>query len=489
MMERFARAVRRCFGALALAGLLPLAAPAQEPEPIDLATALRLAATSNLDIAQARVTVEQARAIRLRALSQALPNFSLGAVWDSHEGRIQQTDGNIQNFNRDSLFVGGGPSWALNLSDSLFGPLVARQLMSAAAAGAERVTNDTLLIVADTYLQMLRARRRLTRADYILVHITDEKPSDLRGGSKGLLPLVRDVVEAGGKDAFKSDVARLEVEVARRREERVTYLQDLLQQSRELSRLLRLDPSLPLLPVDDLTNPIAIPGDEMVKRDLQDLIAFALANRPEVREQAALTEASRDRLRAARLRPLTPTFVTTGQWGGFGGSPIRDPFVSVAEPFNGPTPLALSPSGEVHRFGPRTDIEMSLHWQLNGLGLGNRAEVREQQAATDIARLREVQARDRVAAQVAQARDLTAQADERIALTRPALFDEKGEPVGAAYRSIRLNFDRIRGTEGRPLEALDSIRGLSDMLDAYIQAISDSERARARLTAAVGLFR
>src|SRR5262249_23191645 len=137
--------LRGCLGAVLL---LPAAVAAQEPEPIDLPTALRLAATSNLDIAQARVSVDQARAVRLRALSQALPNFSLGAVWDSHEGRIQQVDGNIQNFNRDSLFVGGGPSWTLNLSDSLFGPLVARQLMSAAAAGADRVTNDTLLTVA-----------------------------------------------------------------------------------------------------------------------------------------------------------------------------------------------------------------------------------------------------------------------------------------------------------------------------------------------------
>jgi outer membrane protein TolC len=488
MMDRFARIVRHCLGVLLLAAPVPHV-DAAEPEPIDLATALRLAATSNLDIAQARVAIEQARAARQRALAQALPNFNLGSTWNSHEGRVQQTSGNIQNFNTDSLFVGGGPTWTLNVSDSLFGPLVARQLMTAAAAGAERVTNDTLLTVADTYLAMLRARRRLTRAEYILTFLTDEHPSPLRGGSKGLLPLVRDVVEAGGKDAFQSDVARLEVEVARRREERVTFLQDLLQSSRELSRLLRLDPALQLLPMDDLTNPIAMTGDDLVGRALEELIALGLANRPEVREQAALTEASRDRVRAARLRPLTPTFATTGQWGGFGGSPIRNPFIEIADPFNGPTPVALSPSGEVHRFGPRTDIEMSLRWQLNGLGLGNRAEVREQRAATDIAVLREVQARERVAAQVAQARDLTDQARERIGLTRPSLFDEKGEPVGAAYRSIRLNFDRIRGTEGRPLEALDSIRGLSDILDAYIQAISDYELARARLTAAVGLYR
>ncbi len=76
-----------------------------------------------------------------------------------------------------------------------------------------------------------------------------------------------------------------------------------------------------------------------------------------------------------------------------------------------------------------------------------------------------------------------------MAIARPALFDEKGQMTGATFQSIRLNFDRVRGGEGRPLEVLDSIRGLNDTMEAYIQATSDFERARLRLLNAVGLFR
>ena len=40
---------------------------------------------------------------------------------------------------------------------------------------------------------------------------------------------------------------------------------------------------------------------------------------------------------------------------------------------------------------------------------------------------------------------------------------------------------------GRPLEVLDSIRSLSDLLDAYGQSCTDYERARFRLLVALGI--
>src|SRR5207249_9196554 len=122
-----------------------------------------------------------------------------------------------------------------------------------------------------------------------------------------------------------------------------------------------------------------------------------------------------------------------------------------------------------HRFGPRTDVELSLVWRVNNLGFGNRAEVREQTAIFEQAQIRFLQVTDLVGAQVAQSREAVLRAKERIDLTRPALYDDKGQLTGATFRSIRLNFERIRGAEGRPLEVLDSIRGLNDMLEAYVQ--------------------
>src|SRR5207245_6826817 len=77
---------------------------------------------------------------------------------------------------------------------------------------------------------------------------------------------------------------------------------------------------------------------------------------------------------------------------------------------------------------------------------------------------------------------------KRVEITGSSLFDAKGLPNGPVFQSLLLNFQRIREVEKtRPLEVLDSIRGLSDMLEAYGQAVTDYERARFRLLVALGL--
>ena len=77
---------------------------------------------------------------------------------------------------------------------------------------------------------------------------------------------------------------------------------------------------------------------------------------------------------------------------------------------------------------------------------------------------------------------------DRAAIARSALFDASGRPTGPVFEAMRLNFIRVREVEKtRPLEVLDSIRGLSDLLDTYGQAITDYERARFRLMIALGL--
>src|SRR5262249_49606545 len=137
-----------------------------------------------------------------------------------HDGQIQKTEGNIITVNRDSDFLGGGPSMTLQLTDAIFGPLAARQVELATKAGVARVTNDTLLAVADAYFSILRARRQLARVEVTLEFLTSERPSASRGNSKGLLPLIRDIVEVGGRDAFRADLERVRTEVLRRNEER-----------------------------------------------------------------------------------------------------------------------------------------------------------------------------------------------------------------------------------------------------------------------------
>jgi outer membrane protein TolC len=471
---------------------LPPPRPAEEPagtslhaapepwlaaaEPINLPAALRLALTANWDIAQAREAVNAARAARDRAEVNILPNLNIGSTYTKHDGNIAKTEGNIIKANKDALFVGGGPSLALALTDALFAPLVARQVLAARQAGLQRVSNDTLLAVGEAYVNVLRARRRLARIEETLDYLISERPSPLRAGSKGLLPVIQEFYKAEVVEAQKAEVERARVEVLRRQEERAAAVQEFLTATAELARLLRLDPQVPLWPVEDFRYPLPLPGARWQERPLEELARLALTNRPELAENAAQVQAALERLRAAQWKPFLPIAVLNYNWGDFGGGP---------DPIKGG---GFGPSGRLRHFNTRDDFEASLIWRFSNLGLGDTAAMREEAAKHRQTVLRQRQLEDLVVTQVVQTLEEVRGWQQRVAVTRAALFDAQGAPRGPVFESLRLNFDRIRQVEKtRPLEVLDAIRGLNDTLEAYGQAISGYDRARFRLLIVLGL--
>jgi outer membrane protein TolC len=413
-------------------------------------------------------------------------------TYNHHEGNIQKTEGNIIKANRDSLFAGGGPSLTVQVSDAVFAPLIARQLASAAGAGFRRANNDTLLAVADAYLNILRARRRLARIDETLDYLTSSAVSPMRAGSKGLLPLVKDFVDVGRREALRSDLARVDVEVLRRHEERRAALQEFAVAQAELARLLALDPRTPLWPGEDFRAPMPMPVGEWVGQPVEALVAIALRSRPELAESQALVQAAVERVRQAQTRPILPNLSLGYNFGGFGGGPDLNPPIITPPAKPGGAPKVTSqpgfgPSGRIEHFNNRSDLDASVYWRLQNFGMGDFADIRQQQAAERRERLRLAQVQDRVAAQVVQAVEQIGGWRQRLDVTRSALFDARGRPTGPVFQSLQLNFDRIRAAEGRPLEVLDSIRSLSDALEAYGQAVTEYERAQFRLLIAVGL--
>jgi outer membrane protein TolC len=463
-----------------------------EPVPITLQAALQLAQVGNLDIARGREVIAVAQANLLRARAQWLPSINLGSTYAEHEGQIQKTEGNIITVNKSSLFVGGGPSMVFQTADALFGPEAARQIEAASVAGQRRVTNDTLLAVADTYFDLLRARRRVARLDEVLGHLTSEQPSPLRGGAKGMLPVARAFVEAHSKEVLPSDLARVEVEVLRRRDERIAAIQDFLIISAGLARLLRLDPAIVLWPTEDFRRPLPLPGATWLERPIEDLVSFALNNRPEMAENQALVQAAVTRVQNARLRPFLPNVALNYNWGDFGGGPDLNPSIFIPPAKKGGAVKVITQPGftsddQIRHFKPRQDFDVTLLWRLQNMGFGNRAEVREQEALERNASLRLLQVRDSVVTQVVQTDAAARESQRRVGLTSGSLFDAAGRPGGPVYRSLRLNFALILEAERRPLEVIDSIRGLNDMLDAYATDVTDYERARFRLLVALGL--
>jgi hypothetical protein len=459
--------------------------------PINLGTALRLATTNHLDIAQAREVVNQAQVQFEKARILILPSLNIGSTYVAHDGNIQKTEGNIIKANRDSLFVGGGPSLAFGFADALFAPLVAQQTQAATQAGLVRVQSNSLLAVADAYFAVLRARRRLARVEATLEFLVSEQASPVRAGSKGMLPVVEAMQQVGAAEALKAEVHRVQVEVLRRREERTAARQDLLVAITELARLLRLDPSLPLWPLEDFRVPLELPepGDD---QPVEALVRLALDNRPELAENQALVRAAGERIRTAQWRPWLPNLVLNYNWGDFGGGPDLNPPIVTSATKTSPAKVTaqpgFGPARQLHHVAPRDDFDVTLLWRLQNLGLGNLAEVREQESLTRQIRLHQVQLQDRVAAEVVQTLELVKGWKERVAVTRSALFDPAGKPTGPVFEAIRLNFERVREVKmARPLEVLDSIRGLNDLLDAYGQAVTDYERARFRLMIVLGL--
>ncbi len=458
--------------------------------PISLPVALRLAGTTNLDIAQAREVVAAAGAALQRANVSWMPNFNLGSTYAEHEGNIQKTEGNIIKANRDSLFVGGGPSMSFGFAEAIFTPLAARQVVASTQAGLQRVSNDTMLAVADAYFAMLRARRQLARVNETLDFLTSNATSANRSNSKGLLPLVRDFVEVGGAEALKSELERVRVEVLRRDEERAAAVEDYLVASAELARLIRLDPAVPLWPVEDYHRPIPLPGGAWLKQPVQELAATALANRPELAENQALVRAALERLKTAKYRPLLPNLIVNYNWGDFGGGP--DPNSPIVTVSGGRVTTTTVPGfgtgGELKHFNTRSDFDATLVWRLTNMGFGNLAEVRANQADARRLELRQLQLQDLVVAQVVQVSELVTGWRRRLDISGSALWDARGRANGPVFQSLRLNFDRIRNVPGaRPLEVLDSIRGLNDLLQTYAADMTDYDRARFRLIVALGM--
>ncbi|HEV3416933.1 MAG TPA: TolC family protein, partial [Pirellulales bacterium] len=141
-----------------------------QANPIDLATALRLADAGNLQVAYAREQIRQALARADRANVLWLPSIRAGVGFNNHEGAIQNVAGGQIDTNRGAVYLGAGATGFGNgsptvpgvyanfsLADAIFQPLAAQQLVGARKQAAAAVQNDTLLRVALAYLELLRA--------------------------------------------------------------------------------------------------------------------------------------------------------------------------------------------------------------------------------------------------------------------------------------------------------------------------------------------
>lgn len=424
--------------------------------PIDLANALGLGGATNLQVRIARTQLFRAQARHFEAKTLWLPSIRFGVGYNKHDGSIQATEGDVIEAPRNSLFYGGGlglgaaplaagsggpPRLFVNLSlaDAYFKPLAACQEVAAHGAAERAASNDSLAEIAEGYYSLVEAHGLLANA---------AAAQDL---TKNMVGLVEDFERQGFSS--KTEVFRAQTELGRRQREVADAERLSIVRSADLARVLRLPAQVHLAPVEEFVMPIEMVDAGM---DADALIAIAMGSRPEVRQYAALREAACFRVREEHWRPWIPNVQAGASGGGFGGGPSTD--------FPGTT--------------SRSDVDLLAVWEWKNLGLGNVALQRQRRGQLH-QRVLELEAvRDRIAAEVVAASADVVSYRRQLEIARDAIV--------AAQQSYQLNEQRIRASEGLPIELLQSISALADARDAYTAAVANYNRAQYRLIRAMG---
>jgi outer membrane protein TolC len=410
-----------------------------------------------LDIAAAAQRLEVASAQLRQAQVLWLPTLDLGTDYARHDGRVQDVAGNISSNSHSSFMVGAGPYAVFALSDALFAPLAARQQLRAREAALQTARNDSLLAVAQAYFNVQQARGNLGAAQQVNRYIEQAGRTAQEMSAAGLLPPL--------------EVVRIRAAVSASRLSLQTAREQWRLASAELVRLLRLDPSAVVEPVEPPHLRVTLVG---LDRPLEELLRVGLMNRPELANQQALVQATLERLRQERVRPLVPsvllrgfsTPVTGTLAGGVFGGGVND---------------------EVRHFGGRLDLDLQVLWQLQNLGLGNRALVRQRLAENQAALVELLRAQDQVAADIAKA---LAQAQ-----SAAARVGEAEAEVRDALDSARKNLEGQKQTKTagkvlvlvvRPLEVIAAVQALGQAYADYYGAVADFDRAQFLLYHALG---
>jgi outer membrane protein TolC len=432
-----------------------------KPLPINLPTALRLANVQAVDIAAAaeRIQVAAARLQQARALW--LPTITIGGDYNRHDGKTQDTAGNVLDSGHSSLMfglgTGIGAAAIFSPNDALFAGLVARQQLRARQADLQTASNDTLVAVTDAYFTVQQARGELAGALEATRRMVE------------IVQRTQNLVPSGLVPPLEAD--RAEAELARRQQAELLARERWRVAGAELLRVLRLDPSTQVEPLE----PPELRVDLIdLHRPVDDLIPIALTNRPELAAQQAQVQATLALLRQERLRPLVPSILLRGF-----STPVTGTLAGGV--------FAGGPNDTIGNGGLRGDLDLQVLWQLDNLGFGNRGRIRQRQAENRLAVIELFRIQDRVAADVAQAYAQAELAGRRVALAQKGLQ--------AALASADKNLAALSQTKQtggvvqllvRPQEAVAAVQALAQAYADYSGAVADTNRAQFRLYRALG---
>jgi outer membrane protein TolC len=430
--------------------------PADVRFPINLATALRLSDARPLIVAAAQASVWVAEAQLQRARVLWVPSIMTGFDYIRHDGGGPDINKGIMTAPSVNFFYGGSGMWLwVNLTDAIFQPLAARQVLNARQWDIQTAKNDALLQVADAYFRVHQYRGMYAGALY-----TVERGHDL---VERIAELSREFVPQVEVERARNMVADLEQRAALARQEwRVA--------SADLTQVLRLDPRSVVVPLehDHLQLTMIEPG-----RPLDELMPIAMTNRPEVAAQRALVQAAVARVRQEKWRPALPILMMNG--------------FQAAGMYLQAGIFGLGPNSSLSQWTGRFDGSYQLIWQLEGFGIGNLARIKQQRGLESQATVDLFRTQDRVVAEVTRAHANLQSAALRVVQADRALrtgiitFNGNYEGLQQTTR-----FGDVLVLVYRPQEAVYSLELLNIAFNEYFTTVADYNRAQFELFRALG---
>jgi outer membrane protein TolC len=425
--------------------------------PVNLASALQLAGVRPLDIAAATLQVRQGLALLLQAKVLWIPNINGGVDYSRHDG-VQQNlfTGGLFQKGRQSLFTGGGPYLNVAVTEAIYEPLAAKRVVSAREANVQAARNDALLSVAQAYFALQQARGRLLGVD-----ATIGRARKLVDFAQGLAPALIAPLE----------INRARAELQSLLQTREVAIRDWRVVSAQLAEILLLDPETLLEPIEPPFVQVSlIPATETVN----ELVAVAINNRPEVAAQRDLLAAANQRLKEEKKRPFLPNLY------------VLSPATSTGLLAAGN--LAGGANGSMNNNGHSAFFDLAAVWELQNAGIGNIGRIRQRRAEQDLTAVEVTRTVFRVRAEVSQALARMQTARARVPQTETGLVQ--------ATESADRNFVGLRETTRpagellrlvvRPQEVVAALIALELAFEQYSSAVNDYNAAQFELYRALG---
>ena len=408
---------------------------------IDLPTVVRTALAEDVDILQSRLEVEAAQGRAESAQAQWVPVLSpIPVLFEVVNGGVRATPGNLIDVSFNTLRTFVGAELVINPGRVYYESVAARKRLLQAAHQEQAVVLSTLHDGAVQYYSLELAQSRVGVARQSLLEANE------------LVRMTRVRLDQGMGVA--ADKLRAEARLAERMQDLTSALNAYYRASVQLATILRLDPTLTLVPA--ATDPSLV---TLVREDIEipELLEMAAKYRPDlagVRDRVEVVNAERS---AQAWGGLGPTFAASYQIGGISGH-TDDPDED---------------------FGTRLEQRFlaAAGWRLR---LSTVGDLKAAKAVQEQARLEADRTLDRVRGQVVLAAVAAKTNKELVALS--------AQQIDSAAAALRLVQSGLQAGTATALDVLQAQSSLAQGRLRRARAVVGYNQSQVDLLAAVGLL-